>query len=420
MLVAIHSIHWQEWLNIDIGNPKRNIMAEHAGAMTDLVNYVADLFPLRFTVNDKESNESSGQSHNAYFRLFMMQHIQRLFEDIDAPPPAAFARLASNRRMGTSKRYLAPSAASRRSSSPGNTTVFPCSRIIFNHRLDTKAQSKSAFYKKDRNAVIALEAKKKGLEYLSQLYPASSVLLPLEALNPGNFTALLRWLGFQNCTVRRLCHSNSNKTRFGYSNSPCNTAGMVQGTCGLDLDKQAIMNTYAYFKQLVFKQIQQIFKDIDPPASSTELLAVQLRHKEERKKTFILGFKEIRYNYESHVHFLKTVFPCSRIIFNHRLDTEAQSKSAFYKKDGTPLAALEAKKLEMERLSRLYPASSMLLPLEALKPHNFTALLQWLGFQNCAVRWLCHSNHQTYSDRSCNITNMVSGTCGIDLERRAY
>ena len=25
--VAIHSIHWQEWLNIDIGNPKRNIMA---------------------------------------------------------------------------------------------------------------------------------------------------------------------------------------------------------------------------------------------------------------------------------------------------------------------------------------------------------------------------------------------------------
>ena len=230
--------------------------------MTDLVNYVADLFPLRFTVNDKESNESSGQSHNAYFRLFMMQHIQRLFEDIDAPPPAAFARLASNRRMGTSKRYLAPSAASRRSSSPGNTvlgfkeirynyeshvhflkTVFPCSRIIFNHRLDTKAQSKSAFYKKDRNAVIALEAKKKGLEYLSQLYPASSVLLPLEALNPGNFTALLRWLGFQNCTVRRLCHSNSNKTRFGYSNSPCNTAGMVQGTCGLDLDKQAIMNT---------------------------------------------------------------------------------------------------------------------------------------------------------------------------------
>ena len=213
-------------------------------------------------------------------------------------------------------------------------------------------------------------------------------------------------------------------------------------------DSNAVNHTRsAYFKQLVFKQIQQIFKDIDPPASSSnitnitnttyhrhlsessstnetarlaELLAVQLRHKEERKKTFILGFKEIRYNYESHVHFLKTVFPCSRIIFNHRLDTEAQSKSAFYKKDGTPLAALEAKKLEMERLSRLYPASSMLLPLEALKPHNFTALLQWLGFQNCAVRWLCHSNHQTYSDRSCNITNMVSGTCGIDLERRAY
>jgi len=97
----------------------------------------------------------------------------------------------------------------------------------------------------------------------------------------------------------------------------------------------------------------------------------------------VLGFKEIRYNYEQHIHFIKTVFSCSRIIFNNRLDAEAQRESAFFKKYAE-VAELRAKNKESERLGLLYPQTSYLLPLEDLTAKGFSDLVRWLGFSDCS------------------------------------
>jgi len=95
--------------------------------------------------------------------------------------------------------------------------------------------------------------------------------------------------------------------------------------------------SYNLHQKLILYQIQRLFSDVNPPEpelrnrSSSENAGTENPMLIDRNRT-ILGFKEIRYNDDRHIHFLKAAFPCSRIIFNYRLDVLAQRKSGFYKK----------------------------------------------------------------------------------------
>lgn len=175
-------------------------------------------------------------------------------------------------------------------------------------------------------------------------------------------------------------------------------------------------------RQMLFQQIQRLFVDIDPPfstgnaTSSPTATAWSSPFAPLSDDNTILGFKEIRYNSDRHVHFLKAVFPCSRIIFNNRRDSEAQRESAFYKKYAN-VAELRTKNAESERLSRLYPATSFLLPLESLSPKGMARLLDWMGVQGCSFKALCHSNTGGYSKKPCGIKGLLQGRCMLDLDR---
>ena len=95
--------------------------------------------------------------------------------------------------------------------------------------------------------------------------------------------------------------------------------------------------SYNLHQKLILYQIQRLFSDVNPPEpelrnkSNSEHAVVDNPMLSDRNHT-ILGFKEIRYNDDRHIHFIKAAFPCSRIIFNYRLDVHAQRKSGFFKK----------------------------------------------------------------------------------------
>lgn len=98
--------------------------------------------------------------------------------------------------------------------------------------------------------------------------------------------------------------------------------------------------SYNLKQKMILYQIQRLFADINPPGPAAHNIS-RSEHAERSNPMLgndnhtILGFKEIRYNDNRHVHFIKAVFPCSRIIFNYRLDVVAQRESGFYKKFAT-------------------------------------------------------------------------------------
>lgn len=108
--------------------------------------------------------------------------------------------------------------------------------------------------------------------------------------------------------------------------------------------------SYNLKQKLILYQIQRLFADTNPPGPVDQNNSSSSEHtgRDDRMPLVgddnhtILGFKEIRYNDDRHVHFIKAAFPCSRIIFNYRLDVLAQRESGFYKKFAT-VEELQAK-----------------------------------------------------------------------------
>ncbi|CAE7471517.1 unnamed protein product [Symbiodinium natans] len=96
------------------------------------------------------------------------------------------------------------------------------------------------------------------------------------------------------------------------------------------------------------------------------------------KRVEVRGFKELRWN-STIFQFIRRSCPCSRLIFSFRLDLEAQTHSAFFKR---------SKKTKEDLLARMEATSALVaqsgLPVYSLALENFTAaeftrLARWLG-----------------------------------------
>jgi hypothetical protein len=124
----------------------------------------------------------------------------------------------------------------------------------------------------------------------------------------------------------------------------------------------------------------------------------------------LLGSKEVHIPLDA-MDFLLTLFPCSRVVFSYRLDLVAQGNSGFHKKDNTSLHLLAAERQKMlEAHERLGPVRTHLLPLEDLHPEHLSALLAWMGFEDCAVAQMGHFNfNNTY--RKVKARPRVQGSC---------
>ncbi|OLP87068.1 hypothetical protein AK812_SmicGene31764 [Symbiodinium microadriaticum] len=98
------------------------------------------------------------------------------------------------------------------------------------------------------------------------------------------------------------------------------------------------------------------------------------------KRVEVRGFKEIRWN-ETMVQFIRRSLPCSRLIFNFRLDVEAQSHSDFFKRKQRKPGA-EALSTITDKAAALVARSGLpafQLPLENFSAPEFTRLARWLG-----------------------------------------
>lgn len=93
--------------------------------------------------------------------------------------------------------------------------------------------------------------------------------------------------------------------------------------------------------------------------------------------------------------FLRTLFPCGRIIFTTRRDTKAQAAAAFHRKQGS--TARELEELNRVIIHRFLPSlgdRAKHIAMEDISPETITHLAQWLGF-NCTYDAIPHANDAT-------------------------
>ena len=172
-------------------------------------------------------------------------------------------------------------------------------------------------------------------------------------------------------------------------------------------------------KYKLYEIIQAMFARIDPPPSSaTNSNSTSL------DSYSILGFKEIRYDTLEQIKFIKTAFPCSRMILNYRRDTEKQLKSAFFKNSKyMSKDRLLKKNSNMEDIHKIYQETTYLMPLESFTLASFNHMLEWLLgdnklLGNCSFLKVCHSNHNgTYHPCGARTGNYIAGNCSFDPHR---
>ncbi|CAE7732125.1 unnamed protein product, partial [Symbiodinium sp. CCMP2456] len=136
------------------------------------------------------------------------------------------------------------------------------------------------------------------------------------------------------------------------------------------------------------------------------------------KRVEVRGFKEIRWN-ETMVQFIRRSLPCSRLIFNFRLDLEAQSHSDFFKRKQRKPGA-QALSTITDKAAALVAHSGLpafQLPLENFSAPEFTRLARWLGAE-CSFDKVYNTNTGGSMDASttdarcwcaaCNATSLCS------------
>eukprot|EP00958_Prasinococcus_capsulatus_P013407 scaffold1382_cov429-Prasinococcus_capsulatus_cf.AAC.8 len=114
----------------------------------------------------------------------------------------------------------------------------------------------------------------------------------------------------------------------------------------------------------------------------------------------IHGFKEIRYNKESMLKFIKKVFPCSKIVLNYRRDVGAikQSRRKWFHGKGAQSRDLDKQVQSLQKFheDRLKFKDTFLMPLEDFSKEKFNALLRWVGIKGCNYTDVLHENHDGY------------------------
>jgi hypothetical protein len=105
--------------------------------------------------------------------------------------------------------------------------LFPCSRFVFSYRRDLVAQGNSGFHKKQQTSLVKLsEERVKMLKAHESLGDFQTFLMPLEDLDAERLTALVDWVGFEDCEFKRVGHYNFNNTYRKIKHWP-----LVRGSC---------------------------------------------------------------------------------------------------------------------------------------------------------------------------------------------
>ncbi|CAE7249894.1 unnamed protein product [Symbiodinium natans] len=116
-----------------------------------------------------------------------------------------------------------------------------------------------------------------------------------------------------------------------------------------------------------------------------------------KQSVSIRGFKEIRWDATA-FQFVRRTCPCSRFIFNYRLDKDAQSQSAFYKTRNASPESLSIFTQQMRQLLEETELPFLELPLENFTLSSFNRLAHWLGAE-CRFTNITHSNaNGTYAE----------------------
>lgn len=89
--------------------------------------------------------------------------------------------------------------------------LFPCARFIVNTRRDLTAQSKSGFFKRNRNSLKTLQNSTMSILKWTATVPDRQqklFLFPTELISVKNFNVLLKWIGVQGCQFIDVHHSH--------------------------------------------------------------------------------------------------------------------------------------------------------------------------------------------------------------------
>lgn len=106
--------------------------------------------------------------------------------------------------------------------------AFPCSRIVINYRQNTTQQHLSRIHHGWTKSPGSLQEESESMIAWHLKNKERSFLLPLEEFSTDNFNHLLGFLGIENCTFTKVCHSNSHRKR-GFNNDSRNAH--LQGKC---------------------------------------------------------------------------------------------------------------------------------------------------------------------------------------------
>lgn len=140
-----------------------------------------------------------------------------------------------------------------------------------------------------------------------------------------------------------------------------------------------------------YRMIYDIFNSVDSNDVPSGVNLADLP----KKSRPVRGGKEVHVLTEGGIHFLKKLFPCSRMIFNYRTDFDKHQTSQYM--DVYSIDEIKEMNLNIHRLSKLYPESSyeMIMPKD-FDEEGFNKLLYWLGFRDCSFAHIPHSNNKGY------------------------
>ena len=132
----------------------------------------------------------------------------------------------------------------------------------------------------------------------------------------------------------------------------------------------------------LLEDLQQLFGMLHPPSDDNQV-----------RSPLILGSKEVHVPMDM-LDFVMRMFPCSRFIFNYRMDLEAQGNSGFHKDERTPVEKLARERQKMiDAHEKLGDFRTFLLPLEDLNKEKFNELVDWIGFEDCEFKKIGHYNY---------------------------
>jgi hypothetical protein len=146
---------------------------------------------------------------------------------------------------------------------------------------------------------------------------------------------------------------------------------------------------------------QQIMEAINPPSLDMLLNRETAGNIKSIDRPTIYGMKEIRFHRgnwsaKEAANFIKTNFPCARVLGNLRMDTVAQLKSlnATFERDVQQITLNSYNDFIRAFVDELGVERSKLLVMEEWtnSVQKLNVVAQWLGFEECSFTNILHEN----------------------------